>query len=78
MAKPYNGHPSWNAWNVSLWVANDEGLYRLALACLSEAGNSAARAAVLMRDALGAGAKTPDGAPYSLRSLRHALAGLKD
>jgi len=30
MAKPYNGHPSYNAWNVALWIGNDEGLYNLA------------------------------------------------
>jgi hypothetical protein len=29
MAK-YNGHKNWNHWNVSLWVNNDEGLYRMA------------------------------------------------
>lgn len=28
MAK-YNGHRSWNAWNVALWLNNDEGLYRM-------------------------------------------------
>mgnify|MGYP000894219132 CR=1 FL=1 len=30
MAKTYNGHPSYNAWNVALWIGNDEGLYNLA------------------------------------------------
>jgi hypothetical protein len=35
MAKPYNGHRSWNAWNVALWVANGEAPYRLTKECLS-------------------------------------------
>ena len=26
----YNGHKNWNHWNVSLWINNDEGLYRMA------------------------------------------------
>lgn len=28
--KPYNGHKSWNHWNVALWINNDYGLYKVA------------------------------------------------
>ena len=31
----YNGHPSWNAWNVALWIGNDEPLYRAAVAAVN-------------------------------------------
>ena len=75
-AKPYNGHPSWNAWNVSLWIANDESLYSFALRCIDENPNLqvAARA---FRDGIGV-TRTPDGAKYTQTSVRHALAGLRD
>lgn len=87
-SKPYNGHASWNAWNVSLWINNDEGLYRFALDCLARAGNDRhgkARPAAKRVNAasrlfiaeIGA-EKTPDGARYSGRSVRAALAGLED
>lgn len=32
--KTYNGHKNWAYWNVALWIANDEGLYRFAKDCL--------------------------------------------
>lgn len=87
-SKPFNGHASWNAWNVSLWIGNDEGLYRLALDCLKRATTdrygkvrSAEKkvsvAARLFISELGA-EKTPDGARYSGRSVRAALAGLEE
>lgn len=82
--KPYNGHESWNAWNVSLWIGNDEWLYRLALDCIRRARfksdrsiyERAARLFIAFIADVGA-ERTPDGARYSVRSVRLALAGLE-
>ena len=30
MARQYEGYPSWNSWNVSLWINNDFILYSCA------------------------------------------------
>jgi len=35
--KEYQGHRSWNAWNVCLYIGNDYGLYQCALDCLKKA-----------------------------------------
>lgn len=75
-AKPYNGHPSWAAWNVALWIGNDEGLYHLALECNRVHSNVQAAARMFTRN-VGA-ERTPDGARYSLRSVSLALSGLKE
>ena len=29
----YNGYKNYETWNVCLWIANDEGLYNLSMAC---------------------------------------------
>jgi hypothetical protein len=85
----YNGHKNWTHWNVALWLGNDEGLYRLALDHLARAkrdragnGRPADRATSiaarrLYADLGGRGSRTPDGAMYSLVSLRAALIGLE-
>jgi hypothetical protein len=85
----YNGHKNWTHWNVSLWVGNDESLYRRAIDHLKRArrdrygharsAESATRVAArrLFADLGGRGAKTPDGASYSVTSLHHALIGLE-
>lgn len=72
--KPYNGHRSWNAWNVALWIGNDEGLYNLALECIrtTRTRNLAARKLTQTLD----GEKTPDGAVYNYTCIREALKGL--
>ena len=69
--KGYNGFPNWTQWNVSLWINNDEGLYRLAQSAKREhtTKNAAARA---MLEYLPE--KTPDGARYTFTSVRRALA----
>lgn len=80
----YNGHESWNAWNVALWIGNDEPLYRAALACIrtprADGKPVSANLAALRfaRDVLPNDAKTPDGARYSHRSVRLAMEGLMD
>jgi len=71
----YNGHKNWNHWNVSLWLMNDEGLYLMVEQALNDLSslNAAARdlAAQLK------GQSTPDGAPYSLTTIRAAIRDMK-
>lgn len=80
MAK-YNGFSSRNAWNVSLWINNDEGLYRMAQDYIRESvscyGNRD-KAAQMMLEALQefGTTKTPDAAPYSVTTIRAAMRGM--
>lgn len=81
MSKPYNGHRNWNHWNVSLWLNNDENLYRSGLSWLRAAGGSRKRAAKAFLHALKSSdfgtptPRTPDGAPYSVSAIYHAMDG---
>ena len=72
MAK-YQGHRSWNAWNVSLWINNDESLYREAVRLVKAYGANRA-AHQMARDM--AGQATPDGGRYNLTTIREALRGI--
>ena len=89
--KGYNGHKNWNHWNVSLWINNDEGLYQMASECIKEAPNTSwcnfgrgngykprDAAAFLMKEKLSAAGMffTPDGAPYTVSSIRAAMVGM--
>lgn len=84
----YNGHRSWNAWNVSLWISNDEPLYRVALKCIEEARRVCAkhgwspkrlaRIASCRFMLIMGNSKTPDGAVYNHLSVKLCLQGLLD
>ena len=74
MAK-YNGHRSWNAWNVSLWISNDEGMYRTAMDVL-HSSKTMRHAVDTMLECLPE--RTPDGAKFNRTSVLEALRSLKD
>lgn len=75
--KTYNGHPSWNAWNIALWIANNEGLYRFALDCLDRHKGRKIPAAQEFLEAMDS-PKTPDGAPWTVTNIARAMCGLRD
>lgn len=68
--KPFNGHESWTAWNVSLWINNDEWLYRQAQELARAHGIE--KGAKIMAARLH-GERTPDGARYSHNTVRLAM-----
>ena len=76
----YNGHPSYNYWNVALWIANDEGLYRLALECIRRTRNWREAAKLMLsnlnKTSMNSIPTTPDGAPYTVASIRHGMRGM--
>jgi len=69
----YNGHKSWNQWNVSLWINNDESLYREAHDLVTRYG--VAKAANRLARDLG-GQRTPDGGKYNRTAIYNAIADI--
>lgn len=72
--KEYNGHRSWNAWNVALWIGNDYGLYEMARECIEAANGNMRKATSRMMEYTGD--HTPDGAKYNHLCVKLALEGL--
>ena len=70
----YNGHKNWNHWNVSLWLHNDEALYRAMVAAVREHRTKDNAARALLAELPN---KTPDGAPYTFSSVRAAMVGIE-
>jgi hypothetical protein len=66
----YNGHDNYNAWNVCLWLYNDEGMYNLMRECVKRNVNKD-KAAKALLDYLPA--KTPDGVKFTYTNVRKAL-----
>lgn len=73
----YNGHKNWNHWNVSLWINNDERLYRMAKDAIRRAANRDAAASQLHYELTFTGyGRTPDGARYTKTAIRAAMVGM--
>lgn len=69
----FNGHKNWNHWNVPLWINNDEGLYRMARRLIDIMGKQDAAEEMLHILKSNGQNKTPDGAPYSITTIKAAM-----
>ena len=74
-----NRHENSGHENVSWWINNDEGLYRMAMDCIrySSSKDAAARAFLNELEECGL-SHTPDGASYSYPSVRAVMEGLEN
>lgn len=76
----FNGHRSWNAWNVSLWINNDEDLYSIATECVTKLTPQGKKPTLGMavRRFMESfeGEFTPDKARYNHKSVEAALKDL--
>lgn len=72
--KEYNGHRSWNAWNVSLWINGDEFNYRLAKSLLKEYSINEAASIWVQINPEG----TPDGGVYNKLTVKLAMEDMQE
>ncbi len=67
----YQGHKNYNAWNVALYLFNEERLYRLCQEAVTRARTLDDAASYVY--ARLEGQKTADGVPYTRTNIRLAL-----
>ena len=72
----YGGHKNWNHWSVHLWLTGTERLYNM-LCRRGRKGVTLSEGYVLSGE-YGQHVHTPDGAPYTVTSIRAAIVGWKD
>jgi hypothetical protein len=72
----FNGHKNWNHWNVNLWLTSDEDFYHIMLGHIARAKtkNQAAKNMLEQLQYMGL-YETPDGAPFSVSSIRATMVG---
>ena len=69
----YQGHRSWNAWNVALWIGNSESTYNYCKElCRKHGRRKAARLYAQEME----GQRTPDGARYNFTCIYAAFEGV--
>jgi hypothetical protein len=68
----YQGHKNWTQWNVSLWINNEEPLYREAEDLCKRYGRRGGARRMLQE----LPKKTPDGAAYSFAAVYAAMDGM--
>ena len=71
----YDGYKSYNFWNQSLYINNDENLYELAIMCMNK-HNNVRLATLVFIDNL-TQIYTPDGVMWTKAGVYNALMSLK-
>ena len=74
----YNGHKNWNHWNVSLWLNNEDPAVWREMVHFTQYAKNRTEAAKMMLAWLKEfkGTHTPDGAPYSVTTIKAAMRGI--